>query len=405
MTATDQILKMQNPIQSYAWGSHTAIAKLMGKNTPTHRPEAELWMGAHPHAPSSAWYKDRWQPLDQIIAQFPEEMLGTAVAGRFSNQLPYLLKVLAVDKPLSIQAHPDKHQAEEGFQKENTKSIALDSPFRNYKDDHHKPECLCALTQFWGLCGFRSLAEMLLLIAPVWPLRHRHVLTVLKNALNPDGLQRFFHYLMGLDERPRKEIVARIVANTGQLKNQCWAYDWIIKLNKKFPGDIGVLSPLLLNVIKLEPGEALFLPSRQLHAYLCGLGIELMANSDNVLRCGLTVKHIDLPELIKILDFTPRPPEILTMQVKNATESVFPSPAEEFTLAELVCDEKVPHRVRHRKKGPEIILCIDGSANISWMKNSGQMRISHGQSVFVPSIVDNYTIRGNSRLYKVTANL
>lgn len=405
MTAVDHILKMDNPIQSYAWGSRTAIGELMGQVGPTAKPQAEIWMGAHPKAPSKVWYENRWQPLHQLIAQYPHEMLGNDVSNQFDNTLPYLFKVLAAGEPLSIQAHPDMHQARDGYQRENLQGIALDAANRNYKDDQHKPECMCALTTFWGLCGFRSLTDMMTIVGPVWPMSYNHILNVLTQSFNPKGLQLLFDKLMRLEIKSRKELVSKIVENVLKIKEGNRAYDWIIKLNEKYPGDIGVIAPLLLNIIKLEPGDAIFLPARQLHAYLDGLGIELMANSDNVLRGGLTPKYVDVNELIKILDFNPHNPDKLTCRSNGKTECVYHSPAKEFILAELTTATDTPHEIKNRPDGPEVIFCIEGTANITRINKSDDITVKQGHSVFVPSVVNEYTIKGDARLFRAGANL
>lgn len=405
MPSVGHILKMDNPIQSYAWGSRTAIGELIGLEIPTAHPQAEIWMGAHPKAPSKVWYENRWQPLHQLIAQYPQEMLGSDVARRFNNTLPYLFKVLAAGEPLSIQAHPDKAQAREGFQRENLQGIALDAPSRNYKDDQHKPECMCALTTFWGLCGFRSLADMMTIIGPVWPLSYNHILTVLTQSFNQKGFRSLFQNLMRLEVKSRKALVSQIVENALKLNDKNSAYDWIVKLNEKYPGDIGVLSPLLLNIIKLEPGDAIFLPARQLHAYLDGLGVELMANSDNVLRGGLTPKYVDVNELIKILDFTSHNPDTLACRSQEENECIYPSSAQEFALTELTTTIDSPYKVRKRDRGPEIILCIEGNAKITRANEGDDIIIERGHSVFIPSIVNAYTIKGDARLFRAGVNL
>jgi mannose-6-phosphate isomerase len=402
----DSILKMQNTVQHYVWGSHTAIAEMMGSDAPTAHPEAEVWMGAHPKAPSKVWYEQRWQPLDQLIAQYPIEMLGPEVAKQFNNQLPYLFKLLAAGEPLSIQAHPDKRQAREGYRLENAKGIALDSPLRNYKDNHHKPECMCALTTFWGLCGFRSLADMMALIGPVWPAKFNYLLKSIEKYFNSGGLKQLFESLMRLGQPQRGQLVTSIVDRALIQRDKdpaCDpAYDWIVRLNRKYPGDTGVLSPLLLNVLKMEPGQAVYLPARQLHAYLEGFGIELMANSDNVLRGGLTPKHIDVAELIKILDFEPRIPKLLQPPDKMATEYAYDIPAEEFRLSAIQPAAQKPYTYQVSAGRPEIIICIDGQATIRSAKTGGDTTIQQGQSVFVPAAIDGYTIKGQARLYKAT---
>jgi mannose-6-phosphate isomerase len=405
MAIADHIFQMDNPIQTYAWGSRTAIADLMGQKSPSAQPQAEIWMGAHPKAPSKVWCEERWQPLDQLISQYPVEMLGAKVAHRFDSTLPYLFKVLAIGQPLSIQAHPDKKQAIEGFRRENLENIDLDAPNRNYKDQHHKPECICALTPFWGACGFRTLPEMIALLGPVWPLPYNHVLTTLSRSFNPKGLRLLFQQLMHMKDKERKEMVALLVENALKLKENNIAYDWIVRLNDRYPGDVGVLSPLLLNLIQLDPGEAIFLPSKQLHAYLDGLGIELMANSDNVLRGGLTPKYVDVDELMAILDFNPQRPDKLAYRVEKGAEKSFHSPAEEFALCELSTTDSAPCQSGNRRKGAEIVLCVEGSAVIKKLTSKDEIIIEQGRSVFVPACVTGYSIQGNARLFKASVNV
>jgi mannose-6-phosphate isomerase len=378
---------------------------MMGRDDPADRPEAEVWMGAHPKAPSKVWYEQRWQPLDQLIAQYPNEMLGPAVAKHFNNQLPYLFKLLAAGEPLSIQAHPDKKQAREGYRLENIKGVPLESPLRNYKDNQHKPECMCALTTFWGLCGFRALAEMMALIGPVWPAKFNDLLKSIEQSYNSSGLKRLFEDLMRLEQPQRGQLVTQIVDRALMQRDKDPAYEWIVRLNQKYTGDIGALLPLLLNVIKMEAGEAVFLPARQLHAYLEGFGIELMANSDNVLRGGLTPKHIDVPELIRILDFKPRTPKLLQPPDKMGTEFSYDVPAEEFTLSSIQPTAQKPYTIHASAGRPEIIICIDGQASICSSKESCDIKIEQGQSVFVPAAIDGYTIKGRARLYKASVNL
>jgi mannose-6-phosphate isomerase len=404
-TEIDSILLMQNTLQHYAWGSRTALAEMMGRDAPTARPEAELWMGAHPKAPSKVWYGQRWEPLDQLIGRYPNEMLGPEIAKRFDNQLPYLFKLLAAGKPLSIQAHPDKEQARQGFRRENLKGVPLDSPRRNYKDNQHKPECMCALTTFWGLCGFRPLAQMTALMGPVWPATFNYLLKPIQRPFNSSGLKRFFQDLMDLETSQRGKLVAQIVDRASMQGDMDPAYPWIVRLNQRYPADTGVLAPLLLNVIKMEPGQAVFLPAGQLHAYLEGFGIELMANSDNVLRGGLTPKHIDVSELMKILDFEPRTPKLLPAPDKMETEFCYDVPAREFALSAIQPTAQKPYTFRAGAGRPEIIICIQGQAAVCRAKPCREIKIQQGQSVFVPAAIDGYTIKGQARLYKASVNL
>ena len=235
---------LKNTIQEYAWGSRAAISELLGQSVPSEKPQAELWMGAHPKAPSQVLSDGLWRSLQEVIQENPEETLGKKVAARFSNGLPFLFKVLAAAKPLSIQAHPNKEQAEQGFARENELGIPLDAPHRNYRDDNHKPEIICALTPFWALNGFRRIDETLSLLEKARIPDLAEIVSFLQSHSNRDGLKKFFDYLMTTDSGKQGKIVEQAVnfAEKRPPKEPVWM--WMIKLNEEYPGDIGVLSPL-----------------------------------------------------------------------------------------------------------------------------------------------------------------
>lgn len=400
-----QILLMQNPIQAYAWGSHTAIARLMGEKVPSEEPQAEMWMGAHPKAPSQVWHQGQWQRLDRLISIHPSEMLGERVIERFGHRLPFLFKVLAAGQPLSIQAHPNSSQARQGFDRENKAGIVLDAPHRNYKDDQHKPECICALTPFWGMCGFRPAARIKELALPVWPSQQRKVLELLGGDSEPACLKAFFSSLMGMDDSARSALVDQVASRSAARESQDAVYAWILRLNAQYPQDIGVLAPLLLNTIQLQPGQALSLPAGQLHAYLEGLGMELMANSDNVLRGGLTPKHVDIPELLSVLDFAPYKVDVLQPADSESVENIYASRVEEFVLSVCRTSDIDPFHCSDRPPGPQILLCLQGSTEIHWARCSSPMTIGKGQAVFIPHVVRDYILKGKSTLYKAAVNL
>ncbi len=395
------LLKMQNTIQPYAWGSHSAIARLMARPYPTETPEAELWMGAHPKAPSAVWVQNQWQPLDTWIAQDPGKRIGEQVQRRFGSTLPYLLKILAADQPLSIQAHPAKSQARRGYEDENLKNIPMDAAHRNYKDPHHKPECICALTSFQAMCGFRRENDILTDFSTLWPRDQKDALAILRN----DGLKSFFKHLMTMDRPICATLVERILQKISSQTHQTPAHRWMVQLQSHYPGDVGVLSPLLLNLIQLQPGEAVALNSGQLHAYLDGVGIEIMANSDNVLRGGLTPKHVDVPELLKVLDFNPSQPEILKACPIRGLEKAYTSHAEEFTLSVIESSDQSIHRASKRAPYPEILLCIQGTARLAWPGGRKEMVLDPGHSAFVPASLDQYAITGEAIVYKATVNI
>lgn len=399
MNRMNTICKLKNTIQTYAWGSCTAIPELMGKPTPSKTPQAELWMGAHPKAPSRAFYQNRWVPLTELIEHYPREILGESVMNSFGKNLPYLFKVLAADRPLSIQAHPDRIQAKIGFERENRLQIPMDAFNRNYRDDNHKPECICALTPFWALNGFRPALEILEILEAYFPGGFNMEKKILKYGNSRDGLKAFFQHLMTMDEKSKTSLIDNVVALAEKISSPPPMVEWVIRLHQEYPGDIGLLSPLFLNLICLEPGQAMYLPAGELHAYLRGTAIELMANSDNVLRGGLTGKHIDVPELINILTFNSRRINCLTPRAISPSEGVYDSISEEFMLSRIRVDEKIVHE-SGLNRSVEILLCTEGRALISPLEAFEEISVARGDSVLVPAAVKKYSIKGDAVFYK-----
>jgi mannose-6-phosphate isomerase len=393
------ICLLKNTIQEYAWGSYTAIPELLGNDSPADAPQAELWMGTHPKAPSKVKCNGKWQSLLELIDKNSQEILGKEVARKFKYRLPYLFKVLAAAKPLSIQAHPSLEQAREGFERENRLKIPLDAPDRNYKDDNHKPECICALTPFWALNGFRKISDIIFLMDNICPPGLKKDLDLFRQQPNSRGLKIFFKALMVLDRSTQKQIVNGAVKHANQLKDKNNAYQWVIDLNEKYPLDIGVLSPIMLNLVCLEPGQAMFLPAGTLHAYLDGVGIELMANSDNVLRGGLTPKHVDVKELLNVLKFEERDINILNMERINPCEQRYESHAQEFSLSVITIKTDMNYYSPDRKC-VEILLCTDGDAVVVDLTGNKRIEIKKGVSILIPAVVEKYSIKGNAVLYK-----
>ena len=252
----DKIGLLNNTIQEYAWGSPRAIADLLRQQNPENKPQAELWMGAHPKAPSLVEYNEQWVSLLDCINKKPIDILGKETAKNFNNKLPYLFKVLAAARPLSIQAHPNLHQARAGFQKENDQKIPLDAFHRNYRDDNHKPECLCALTEFWALSRFRSISGMLSYLEKACAHGLDAEIMDLKRQPTSDGLKRFYTALMSMDADRQNQIIAEALEQAQRFASDDRVFEWMLKLADDYPTDIGVLSPILLNLICLEPGQA-----------------------------------------------------------------------------------------------------------------------------------------------------
>ena len=390
---------LQNTLQKYDWGSRTAIQELLGNTEFSSEPAAELWMGAHPKAPSRVDQGGQWIALNELIAQNPQAVLGEHVARKFHNQLPYLFKVLAAAKPLSIQAHPSRAQAQAGFEFENNQGIPVNATHRNYKDANHKPECICALSPFWALYGFRSIADILLRVGEVCPNGLGSELNQLKKEADPGGLKLFFTKLMSLETGKKMQVIDEAIQNVSKRLDQAPEFHWTAKLGAEYPSDIGVLAPLYLNLIQLTPGQALFLPAGELHAYLEGVGIELMANSDNVLRGGLTPKHIDVPELLKVLNFRPRKIKLLDAKHLDKTEKVYASLAEEFVLSVI----KISNDDFYQKSNmasAEILLCTEGDARLEGSDSNHRLHIKRGDSAIVFAAAESYFIKGNAVLFK-----
>lgn len=405
MKSSNRISILKNIVQAYDWGSYTAIPELLGKETVSERPQAELWMGAHSKAPSRVQCDDGWISLLELIEKNPKDILGKEAAEKFDNRLPYLFKVLAAAKPLSIQAHPDLAHARQGFERENRLGIPLDGFNRNYKDDNHKPECICALTPYWALKGFRKISDILRLWGKVRPAGLEDEIDALGNDPNPKGLKAFFNRLMTMDRDRRRQAVTDAVkkaqkfVQAGESSKDAKTFEWMIRLNKAYPEDIGVFAPAILNLICLQPGQALFLPAGELHSYLEGTGIELMANSDNVLRCGLTPKHIDVPELLRVLRFEESEPDILVPVKKSECEHVYPSFAEEFVLSVISVKKSMTY-TSSLKRSAEILLCTEGQSIITDIENNEKIAFVKGSSVIVPASVNQYGIEGSAVIYK-----
>lgn len=390
---------LKNIIQEYAWGSRTAIPGLLGQPVSTDKPQAELWMGAHPKGPSQVLSDGHWRSLPEVIQESPEETLGKEVAARFSNQLPFLFKVLAAAKPLSIQAHPNKEQAGQGFARENELGIPLDEPHRNYRDDNHKPEIICALTPFWALNSFRKIGETLRLLEEARVPGLAEIVSFLRSHPNRAGLKKFFNHLMTMDSGKQRKIVEQAVNSAEKRTNEEPVWTWMIKLNEEYPGDMGVLSPIFLNLVRLEPQQAMYLPAGELHGYLEGVGIELMANSDNVLRGGLTPKHIDVQELLAVLNFTDGDLNILGPENLAFGEAIYTTEAEEFVLSVMRINKESPFSSA-RDRSVEMMICTEGNVSVTDLSAGDITRLTRGISIIVPAAVEQYRIEGDGILYK-----
>ena len=382
--------RLEGAIRKYDWGSTSSIPSLLGC-AEDGKPWAELWLGAHPSAPSVVG--ETRTPLDELIAGDPAGQLGTAVADRFGS-LPFLFKVLAAAAPLSLQAHPSVPQAEAGYAREDAAGIPIDAPNRSFRDRFHKPELICALTDFHALCGFRDPVATLDVLATIDtavldPIRDR--LAVFSDV---DGLGPLLEYLLTLPATDAAALVAPVVAACGVPGSDRHAdvRAMAAALGERYPGDAGVVTALLLNLVHLKPGEALFLGAGSLHAYLGGTGVEIMANSDNVLRGGLTTKHIDIPTLLEVVDARPIEPIVQRPALVRGIAS-YDTPVPEFLLDRLDLDGSAT------VSGPAILLCTDGAVD------AGSFSLERGAAAWLPAGDGIVELRGRGTVYRAGVNL
>lgn len=385
--------KLINSVQNYAWGSKTALTDLYGVANPDNLPMAELWMGAHPK--SSSEVQDaagQRQVLREVIEKDKTTLLGAAVAERF-GELPFLFKVLCADQPLSIQVHPNKQASEAGFAKENAAGIPLDAAERNYKDPNHKPELVFALTPFLAMNAFREFSDIVSLLQPVAG-AHQAIAHFLEKP-DAERLSQLFASLLNMQGEEKSHALAVLKATLAKEQGEPW--ETIRVISEFYPDDSGLFSPLLLNVVKLNPGEAMFLFAETPHAYLNGVALEVMANSDNVLRAGLTPKYIDIPELVANVKFTPKPAaELLTQPVKQGAALDFPIPVDDFAFSLHDLSAQEESLTQH---SAAILFCIEGEALLS--KGDERLVLKPGESAFVGANESPVAISGVGRLARV----
>ncbi|WP_404836839.1 mannose-6-phosphate isomerase, class I [Aeromonas media] len=383
-------LLMHNPIQGYDWGSHDALTTLFGIPNPAGKPQAELWMGAHPNGCSEVTLAGNVQRLSTLIERAPAAVLGDATVARFGS-LPFLFKVLCAEKALSIQVHPSKAQAEAGFAKEEAAGIDPKAANRNYKDPNHKPELVFALTPYQAMNGFRAIPAILALFDRMGLPALAELTEALRQSQDEAGLQHFFHQLLVLEGTRKEEALAGLLAYAAQHQDE-ETFALITSLAAQYPGDVGLFSPLLLNVVTLQPGQAMYLDACTPHAYVRGTGLEIMANSDNVLRAGLTPKYIDVAELLDCTRCLPKPDDqiLLAPHLDGAVQH-FEVPVPDFTFSVYPAGEHVLTTA-----SAEILFAIDGTVTLQQGEQS--LRLEKGQSAFVPAATGSYQLLAEGRV-------
>lgn len=374
--------RLEGVSRHYEWGSRTAIPELLGLPA-SDRPWAELWFGAHPQGP--ALVGPSRAPLDRVVAADPDATLGPEAAARFGG-LPFLVKILAAARPLSLQVHPDAEAARAGCAREDAQGLPRSSPERSFTDDSPKPELICALTPFEALWGFRDPARTLALLESIDtpaldPIRHR-----LAADSTPHGLRDLTAWLLARDRATAAEFnreVARACQRSPGEK-QALAVD----LEAWHPDDPGVAVALLLNRVSLQPGEALFLGPGLLHSYLGGTGVEVMASSDNVIRAGLTAKPTDIPTFLEVVSTDPVEPEVQSPAPVDGVAH-YRAPVDEFSLQRIEADGEVSVA-----GGPAILLCTRGRTRA---KN---LEIEPGGAVWVDARTESVTLRGEATVFR-----
>jgi len=403
MNMKKNLFKLENTIQNYEWGSKTAIPELFGVENCQQEPLAELWMGAHPNGCSKVDLNGKKVLLSELIDSDKDGFLSPQTALSF-GELPYLFKVLAADSALSIQVHPSKEEAEIGFAKEDCLGIDRKHPKRNYRDPNHKPELVYALTSYQAMNGFRSFSEIVSLFSRITeqisiPQVHALV-TQFENNLTASGLETFFVGILSLTGSDKLQAIdglltfAHECVESGEVVEE---FSLVLELANTYPGDIGLFSPLILNVLTLQPGETMYLDARTPHAYLKGTGLEVMANSDNVLRAGLTSKHIDVEELAQCTLFEEKPKNKLRIQPRiEGNKQSYSIPVPDFKFDCFVHAENNVIKV----DSAEIVFAIDSDVEV-YHQSGESLLLSKGESVFIPAYAKEYTFSSKGRIARV----
>lgn len=424
--------------RDYAWGSTTAIPRLIGAE-PDGRPVAELWFGAHPSAPSPVLRREEagtgdpgaatgagdatgaaatasaaavTGTLRSLVEQAPEQALGRDVLARFGPRLPFLLKLIAPARPLSLQVHPGTERARAGFALEDAAGIPRDGPTRNYRDPHHKPELIYAVTTFEALSGFRAPRRAAELLDGLDAPLARRLLAALRRDPTRSGVRTVFALLLDARSRPTPSEVAEVVtacaarAVAGSPSTRADAV--VALLAEHFPGDPGVVVSLLLNPVTLHPGQAMFIPAGSVHAYLSGIGVELMANSDNVLRAALTSKHADVPELLDVVEYVAAPPIRIAPETFRPGTRVYYAPVDDFELSVVdvgadpaagpATDEVAGVLLRPASRGPRVLVVLAGEVRVRAEASPGEEVLRPGEGLFVADTEGRLRVGGSGTL-------
>lgn len=394
---------LRNPVRPYAWGSRTAIAAIRGEAVPSATPQAEMWMGAHPGGPSMLVRDDAKVSLRDAIDADPGAMLGAANVARFGARLPFLLKLLAADEPLSLQAHPDAAQARAGYDEEV--AAGLPPAERNYGDPYHKPELVVAVSEFEGLCGFRDTAVSAEYLARLSVPGLTPVVEALRTCEPGQGLREAMTLLLTLPDGPRVELTDHVTTAAAQLAGDDAAhadYALVVDLGKRYPGDVGAVVSLLLNHVWLRPGDGLYMPAGNLHLYLRGVGVEVMAASDNVLRGGLTPKRVDVPELLRVLRFEVLDDAVLSPVPLAPGVDGWATPMPDFALSRAQVGGTHPRVTLPAADvpGPRILFCLYGRVQAD--DGETTVDLGPGDAAFVRAGREPVSLTGFGTVFQAT---
>lgn len=381
------VFVLTNEVRPYAWGSPTAVAEFLGRPAIEGRPEAEIWIGAYPASPSRL---ADGRSLVELIAEDPESALGTDVVDRYGPRLPFLVKVLGIGSPVSIQAHPSAEQARDGFAAEQARGLSTDDPARNYKDTNHKPELLCALTEVEAFCGLRSAEEASRLVRQLAV----PALAGLVEALQVGGVAAATRWALRI---PAEEIAGTVAALADSARQVRGGPDgdalaWLTRLAGQYPEDRGVVLVLLCEFLRLAPGDAVYVPAGCLHSYLSGLGVEVMAESDNVLRAGLTPKHVAAEELLAIIDYESGAQVIRADPRAGRTD--YDTGVAEFALSRVV----VAGETSIGSAQPQVLLVASGAVR-SVSADGSEQDLGRGETAFVPASAGEVLLHGSGTVF------
>jgi mannose-6-phosphate isomerase len=398
-TAADDIYRLDCKIRPYEWGSRSFIAELQGR-APTVSPEAELWIGAYGPSQSSVMVGAGSVALSDLIELNPERAIGVDTIRRFGPSLPFLMKVLAAEQPLSLQVHPSRAWAAKRFPEEQAEGIAKDSPVRLYQDSNHKPELLCALTTFQALCGFAPIAESIAMLNKLGGecgdmLRGRLELVAESHGTVKELVEAILRRT--LDVGPVISRCREVLTRPEGLHPDLFRkFEWCVALADMYPGDPAAAISLLMNFVTLNRGDSLQLPAGVMHAYLHGAGIEVMAASDNVLRAGLTSKTIAVEELLQVVNFQSSPNPAISAPALEHLHT-YESPSREFKL---VAIRRLSKPLTLQLIGPGLVICTSGP--MSLQSNSTKIGLQTGEAAFVLASAAEVVIEGAGELFLAT---